>query len=152
MKFIKKNKFIFIISIIIVVIFLLSTISIINIFFPNLGVPLYGNRLANINDVKISKNRQTDIANNILKTEKVDKVSVDIRGNLINFIINCKNNVDVIGAKNIAIKVLDEFSTEEKDFYDIQFFMTNTTQDSDLFPVIGYKNKISSTIVWSRKN
>ena len=151
MKFIKKNKFIFILSLIIIAIFLLTTVSVFNIFFPNLGVPIYGHRLDDIKDVKISENRQTDIANNLLKSNNVNKASVDIRGNLINVLINFGKNPDVNAAKNVAVKVIDEFSTKEKEVYDIQFFITSDDQNNN-FPVIGYKNKISSTIVWSRKS
>jgi hypothetical protein len=151
MNFIKKNKFVFSIAIIIMLIFIISSISIINIFFPNLGVSLYGHRLDDIKNLEISGNRQRDIANNLLKTKKVSEASLDIRGSIINIIFNVNSDISIDDAKNIAITTLNEFSTEEKKAYDIQFFITTSDNENSLFPLIGYKNKINTTILWSRK-
>ena len=152
MKFIRRNMFTIIVVCVIGIILLLSLISIASILFPNLGKPIYGNRLDDIKAVKISGDKQIDIENTLSGDKNVNKSNVDIRGNLINIIIDIKSEVDIITAKNIALDALSYFSDDEKKVYDIEIFITkDSVKDNTLFPIIGYKNKFSTSITWTRK-
>ena len=60
MDFIKKNKFT-IIAVGVFLILVLLLVQVKNIFFPNEGSAIYGNRLEGIESVKITKDKKTKI-------------------------------------------------------------------------------------------
>ena len=154
MKYIKKNKFMIIIVCIIILLLILSSSSIIKLFFPNLGVPIYGDRLDIIEEVKISSNRKSEIGNALMLNDFIKSAKVNVSGAIINIIIDVKEGVDLIEAKNIGVKALLELSEDEKKVYDIQLFITQkevTDEDDMLFPLIGYKNRLSTGVVWTGK-
>ncbi|MDD4036189.1 MAG: hypothetical protein PHS45_02575 [Bacilli bacterium] len=154
MKFIKNNKFKIIIVCIVILLLILSSSSIIKLFFPNLGVPIYGNRLDIIEGVEISSNRASEIANTLMLNDSIKSAKVNVTGAIINIIIDVKKGVDLTEAKSIGLKALMELSDDEKKGYDIQLFITQkevTEEDDILFPIIGYKSRLSTSIVWSGK-
>lgn len=152
MKFIKKNKFKIVIICIVSIILLTSSYSIARLLFPNLNTPIYGNRTEGIEKVKIDDKKKADIVSNIKKDDNVAGVSMNIGGTLIDIIIDVESTVDVDTAKNVGVEVLNELTTKEKDFYDIQVFITQKGNSSNnLFPIIGYKHKYSSNLVWTGK-
>jgi len=133
---------------------ILSSSSIIKLFFPNLGVPIYGDRLDIIEEVKISSNRKSEIGNALMLNDFIKSAKVNVSGAIINIIIDVKEGVDLIEAKNIGVKALLELSEDEKKVYDIQLFITQkevTDEDDMLFPLIGYKNRLSTGVVWTGK-
>lgn len=152
MKLIQKNKFKIIIICIVSLILITSSYSIIRLLFPNLNTPIYGNRTKGIEKVRINDTKKTTITNNLKGVSGVKKASINIGGTLIRIIIDVNSSVDVNAAKNIGVKALTEFTTEEKDFYDIQVYITqNDNSNNNLFPIIGYKQKYSSNLVWTGK-
>jgi hypothetical protein len=53
--------------------------------------------------------------------------------------------------KSISNDILAKFTTEQKAFYDIQYFLTQSeVKNNTIYPVIGYKNKLSNEIIWSK--
>lgn len=154
MEFIKKYKFLIIIICIGILLLILSSSSIIKLFFPNLGVPIYGDRLDNIEDVKISSSRRSEIANTLMLNDSINNAKVNVSGAIINIIIDVKEGIDITEAKNMGLKALMELSDDEKKVYDIQLLITQeevTDEDDILFPIIGYKNRLNTNIVWSGK-
>lgn len=154
MEFIKKYKFLIIIICIGILLLILSSSSIIKLFFPNLGVPIYGDRLDNIEDVKISSSRRSEIANTLMLNDSINNAKVNVSGAIINIFIDVKEGIDITEAKNMGLKALMELSDDEKKVYDIQLFITQkevTDEDDILFPIIGYKNRLNTNIVWSGK-
>ncbi|MFA5602658.1 MAG: hypothetical protein WDA21_02855 [Bacilli bacterium] len=148
MKFIKKQKSKILIGILLLIIGI-SVIFLIKAFvYPSNG-PIYGNRLNGIDDVEIKDNRITEIESSILHNDKVKEVEVLLQGKLINIFIDV-DNIDADEAKKILNDTLDDFSAGEKDFYDFQYFITNNSdKDSEIYPIIGYKSKLSDIISWS---
>ena len=57
-------------------------------------------------------------------------------------------------AQAIAIKSLEYLSTEEKEFYDINFIFTNTAEDDNakFFPLMGYKKSDATLISWIKQS
>ena len=57
-------------------------------------------------------------------------------------------------AQGIAIKSLEYLSTEEKEFYDINFIFTNTAEDDNakFFPLMGYKKSDATLISWIKQS
>jgi len=149
-KLIKKNKFMIVVICVVLIILLTSFYSIVRLLFPNLGAPVYGNRLENIENRIISTDKQKEIVGNLKLNDIVADANIDIRGLLINIMVDVKDGTDVTIAKNIGAKVLNEFSNEKKEFYDIQIFITKEAdEENTLYPIIGYKNKLSPNFVWT---
>lgn len=152
MKYIKKNKLALIIIIIAITILLSSFYSVARLLFPNMGKPVYGNRITNIEKHQINNDRKTAIINTLETYDKVNDADMNITGTIIKLFIDVKPGVDPNDAKNIGIKILNDFTDDEKGYYDIQIYISQETDpDNASYPIIGYKNKISSNLVWTGK-
>ena len=148
MKFIKEHKFKLIIGVIILVVLIVGLILLKNLLFSTSDGPIYGNRLDGIEDVEIADERFTEIESNLLVNDGVETADVYLEGKLINILIDVKE-LSIDESKTILNKTLESFSDEEKEFYDIQYFVTEESDpESELYPIIGYKNKLSNIIVW----
>lgn len=147
MNFIKRNKgtIIAVITFIVLVIILFQVKT---IFFPNSGKAIYGNRLDGIDAVKISDKTYKEVVAK-LKEDSISKVSTDISGKLVKIFITVKEDVTLENAKNYGNKSLEPFSTEQKNFYDFQIYITKE-KESAQFPIIGYKHHAKESITWTK--
>jgi hypothetical protein len=150
MKWLKKHPKTLIIIILVVALLMLGLLTM-NLLYPSYSKSIYGNRLQGIEDVQIKEDLKNDIINNLESNKEVKSAKIDIRGKIINVIIDIKSNINLKTAETIANYTLIKFTDKQKVFYDIQYFLTQTeVKDSTVYPVIGYKNKLSSEIVWSK--
>ena len=150
MKFFMKHK---VVSTILGVILLIIIIGymLLSQFMPDLSKSEYGDRLDGINKEKISSQEVSKMKSEIGGIQDVKKVTYHLKGRLINIIIDVKDGMSLDNAKSTASKVLDYFKTSEKEFYDIQVFVTcDSNSKNDIYPVIGYKNKTSDSLVWKQ--
>ena len=149
MKFIKKNKAKIIVIIIVLIALAVILILLKNLLFSSSDGPIYGNRLDGIEDVAIEDDRLTEIESDLFINDGVEAADAYIQGKLINILIDVKE-LSIKESESILNKTLDSFSDEEKAFYDIQYFVTEkTNEESELYPIIGSKNKLSNKIVWT---
>lgn len=147
MNFIKKNKFT-VIAIGVFLILLILLIQVKNIFFPNAGNAIYGNRLDGIDKVKVSDTVKTEVKNK-LKEEATSKVSVRTSGRIVEIIITVNSDVSVETAKEYANKAIEPFSKEQLKYYDFQVFVTKDS-DAKEFPIIGYRHHKNDNFVWTK--
>ena len=145
MKTIKNNMGIFI-PLGIILVLLITGLIIIRTFFPSGNV--YGNRLKGIDKVPFSKKEIAKIEKELKDKENVEKVKIDIKGRLINIIITV-DDISLGDMKDYCSDKLDLFDKEEKEYYDIQFYLINKDEKKEDYPAIGYKNKSSDNIKWS---
>lgn len=155
MNFIKKHKLFLIASIVVVI--SLSFLIILNVkgLFTNLGVPVYGKRIDATKEIKINSNRRDEISNRLMTEDNINNVIINVKGAIINIIIDVNKEVDLIEAKNLGLKALIELTDDEKKVYDIQLFVTQEEvkeEEDKLFPIIGYKSRLSTTLVWQGNN
>lgn len=134
--FIKKNKYT-IIAIVCFLILVLVLVQVKNIFFPNSGKAIYGERLNGIESVKINKEK---LVSKLKENETITKASVVINGKIINAIVTVKDETSLEDAKNLTSILLDNLSKSEKKFYDVEMFIKKTNDDVQ-FPIIGYKHR-----------
>ena len=66
--------------------------------------------------------------------------------------MSIKDEVNRDGAKAAAGKVLENLSKDQKEYYDIQVFISKTgkTEDAGQFPIIGYKHHVSEGYTWTK--
>ena len=112
----------------------------------------YGTRLNGIENVEISKTHKDEVITFITEQEIVDKASINIKGKIIYLNIYL-NSGKVDDAQSIAIKVLEHFTEDEKNYYDINYTFALTEADEDSpFPIMGYKKSDKTIISWTKVN
>ena len=161
-KLLKNKKamiFLVLFLILLVCLFLLK-----GVFFPGVGSN-YGHRLDGINDIKFTDKTKDSIVSSIKKDDKVSTAKMNIHGKIVNIIFNVNKDVSIEDARAISTASLEKFPEKVKGFYDIQFIITKTeeageevqitnddgttsTEIKKQFPIMGYKNSGSNTIVW----
>ena len=150
-RFYKENRvFVILMAVVVVCVAIIIFLLAKYVINSNTG-DNYGNRLDGIQDVIIEKDKKDEMAKNLEEIEKVKDVVINIHGKIINFNIDFDNDTTVDDAKSIAIKCLDFFEEEYKNFYDIQFLFKKSESDDeeDKFPIIGYIKAGATTISWS---
>ena len=114
----------------------------------------YGDRLDGIEKVEISKKKLTNIESSINENDQVKESNVRIQGKIIYVTIDYINGVNLDKAKEIANSVLDEFSDDEKDFYDFEFLLKEETDESNSeynpFKAAGTKHPSKDSITWTK--
>lgn len=147
MNYIKRNKGT-VIAIIIFIILVVLLFQIKNIFFPNSGKAIYGNRLEGIEEVEISKDTYKKVEKSLAE-DSVSKVTTDIAGKLVKIFITVNEDVDLEKAKSYGGKAIEPFTAEQKNYYDFQIYIEKKG-DNEHFPIIGYKHHSKGTISWTK--
>ena len=113
----------------------------------------YGSRLAGIEDVKLDKNIGKDIEEKLKENEIVDDVKTDLKGKTYNILIYLVDNSDVNTIVEDAENIIDIFTKDELNFYDIQVFITSTidTEEGDKTDktIVGYRNSYKEEFSWT---
>ncbi len=144
-EFLKKHK-VYVYILIFILVLLSMFIVLKNFLYPDDLKSIYGSRLNGIEEVQLNKNRQDEIKTIYANEEMISSVDIDIKGKIINVIIKGKEGYTIEVAKKAIADNLSLFKEKERNFYDIQFFISNEPLNYNL---IGYKNKTSELIVWS---
>lgn len=147
MKFIRKHKFTTC-TIIILLIIIILAFALLRFLLPNYDGDLYGNRLNGISNYKIEDSRVNEMKTEIGKLDGVVSVDYVLEGKLIDVTIRVKDEIERDVAKGYADQVITYFSEEQKGYYDIQILIASENNDSEKYPIIGYKHKTSSSLVW----
>ena len=149
MKFIKKHKSLIIALIIFILVFVLFLL-VYRSFFPDEETAIYGSRLEGIEKVELKKA-------NISKIEEAlkgscNKVKVRTQGRIIEVSMSINDDINRETAKAEANKIIECLSKEQKEYYDIQVFVSKEgkTEDASQFPIIGYKHHISEGFTWTK--
>lgn len=151
-EFLKKNKYILLIALAFLILFIIMLIAVKDLFFST-GKDKYGDRLEGIEEHEITDDRQYDVINSLKENEKVKDVTIDIKGKIIHIMIDMKNETSLDDAKKIASLALEKFKEEELSFYDVQFYLTQKENESEEsnYPVMGSKSALNDGISWIKE-
>ena len=153
-KFYKEHRvFIILLSIMLVGLILIGTV-LMQAFYssgdsddPNAK---YGSRLENKDKYPIEDSRIYTYEANLTSNEFVSEAKINITGRIIYVKIMFQGDIAMTDAQNIAALSLEEFSEEEKSYYDIHFTIEKpATELSEYYKIMGAKNKTSNVIVWN---
>ena len=136
----RKNKYT---TLAIVAFFLIVVLGILlyNYLFSSSGSPVYGNRLDGIEEVAIDE-KDLKSANEKMKENSIVASSKsNISGRTINFILTVKEGTPGDDAKKLPMMVLENFSKEQKAYFDIQVFIVCEDDKAQGYPIIGYMDK-----------
>lgn len=110
----------------------------------------YGDRLDDINDHKISSNTVNDIKSSLKQNDKVNKVTYNNEGRILDFIITVSNDMKIEDAKKLGDTILDKISDDDQKYYDIQILIT-TEEENDNYPIAGYKHKTEENFTYGKE-
>lgn len=147
MNFIKKHCFLFVTLIILFAIIITGIIVCKNLFFSSKG-DVFGNRLDEIENYPIKDETLNKIKTDLESLEQVNSVSNNIVGRRVNFIIEIKEDVDVVTSQGIGEKILEHLDADVKGYYDIQVMITSEDEENQNYPIIGYKHKNRAGFSW----
>ncbi len=148
-KLIGNHKLLFAICFLAFIIILIMLYIFFNVFIG--GTNKYGDRLNGIRKVEISKKEQSEVATFLKEKEEVTDASVRIQGKIIYINIEYTRATNLDRAKEIANEALTKLDDDEKKFYDIGFFLTQTVEEGEEnkgFVVTGSKNAKLDNISW----
>lgn len=146
LKLVKKYKFT-IVVVILFVLFMFVVSQARDLFFPNEGKAVYGDRL--VGKVEISKDTYTQLKTKLQEHGKVEAVEVRESGRLINITVTVYNDTSLNDAKTVTDGLMDLFTDNQKGYYDFQVFVKKTDAAENNFPIIGYKHHNNSEFVWT---
>ena len=148
--FYKENR-VYVILMIVSIVCIISVILGVIIYFVGQSTKdVYGNRLDGIEKVEIKDDKMTELENSIKENELVEKVNVSVKGKILYIVVHLTKGLPT-DAENIAVKALEKLSEEEKAFYDLQFiFDSEEDSETNVFPIMGYKNAKNTTISWTK--
>lgn len=153
MKKLKKlfihNKVWFVLIMILIICFILIIYGLFKYFYVGINKDTYGDRLEGISDYKLDKNIKSNLQDVYKDNDNVGDATLDLKGKIIYISIDFVKATKIEDARSLALKSLDIFSDEEKQFYDIQYILTaNTISEDEFYPTMGYKNSSSQIVAW----
>lgn len=150
--FIKRKKYILLIGFSLLILLIIMFFAVKDLFFTT-GKDNYGDRLDGIENYPINDDKQSDVINTLKENDIVNSVSIDIKGRIINIIIDVNDGVSVNDAKALSLKALEKFSSDELGYYDVQFYLTESANESEdnKFPIMGSKSAKSDVVSWIKE-
>lgn len=148
-RFYKEHRiFTILMAIVLVSVILIATV-LFQLFGGN-GKDKYGDRLDGIENVPITEERQDDYRDKLVANGKIKTASIEITGRIIYIKIVFEPTIDIVEAEGIALKSLEEFSDDEKKFYDVQFTLQQESTDKvEGFLIEGSHNKNGNGLIWN---
>lgn len=152
-KFYNEHRVFTILMAIAIVCLILVATVLIKCFYSGGNKGKYGDRLEGIEAVEINNSKISDIETKIKADQIVKSAKITITGKIVYFDLKFLSETSLVEAQSIALKSLDNFSDEEKAFYDFHFTLKQeSTAESDGFLIEGAKNKNGSGLVWNNNN
>ncbi len=147
-KYIKEHKIV-VVAVIILLLLLVMAFFLKGVFFSGTENAVYGERLKGIDEVKITKSEKSDLISKIEEDSSVSKCEFSLQGKIVNVIITVNDDVGIDTAKALADKVVENFDSYQKEFYDFQVFIKKSNGGSD-FPIIGYRQNTKKGFTWTK--
>lgn len=149
MKFLKRITLYQIGILFFAIVVVLVLVLVIKIVYPSSTKNLYGNRLIENSNHVIDNNKIDEMKAKLKENTKINEVTYNLKGRIINLIIDVKATMDLNSAKSLSDTVLKSFTDDQKSYYDIQIFIT-TIEESNTYPIIGYKHHTSNIFLWTK--
>ena len=131
----------------------ISVALLLKYFYFGNGGSKYGDRLDGIEAVEINDIKKESLVNSIKEGKNVKDATVTITGKIIYIRIAFEAGADLDTSKSIAVKSLEQFSEEEKKFYDVHFtLVSEKTDTNEGFTIMGAKNVNGTNLIWNNNN
>ena len=131
----------------------ISAALLLKYFYFGNGGSKYGDRRECIEAVAITDDKKNSVVEDIKQRKNVKDAKIEVSGKIIYIRIVFKAGADLTTSKAVAAKTLEQFSNEEKDFYDIHFTLVSAKDESsDGFTIMGSKNVNGTNLIWNNNN
>ena len=131
----------------------ISAALLLKYFYYGNGGSKYGDRLDGIELITVSDDKKNSVVEDIKKRKNVKDAKVEVSGKIIYIRIAFNAGADLDTSKAIAVNTLEQFSDEEKAFYDIHFTLVSEKNEvSDGFTIMGSKNVNGTNLIWGNNN
>lgn len=131
----------------------ISAALLLKYFYYGNGGSKYGDRLDGIELITISDDKKNSVVEDIKQRKNVKDAKVEVSGKIIYIRIAFNAGADLDTSKAIAVKTLEQFSDEEKAFYDVHFTLVSEKNEvSDGFTIMGSKNVNGTNLIWGNNN
>lgn len=145
-NFIKKNSSA-VVGITVFILVIISILLIKNLFMYDENQAIYGTRLDGADKFKVTSEQKDKVKKRV--AEKTKDAKVRIAGKIVNIELTVNDDISLEDAKNIGKDTLEEFTKEQKQFFDFQIFIQNGKNKTQ-FPIIGYKQRAKENISWTK--
>ena len=145
---IKKNKYTTL-AIVGFILLLVLGIVLYNFLFPNAGSPVYGNRLDGIDEVMVTEKDFDKIEEKLKNEKNIEEIKGYLSGRSIKFIVTVKEGTKAEDAKKIPNLIVEDFSKEQKTYFDYEVFILSSIEEEKGYPIIGYMNRSNTEFSFS---
>ena len=145
-KFIKKHKKVVIICLIALVVLIMLLMLYKSLFYSSKESDVYGVRLRDIKDNKITSEDISSIEKKLSETDGVESATINVKGRLIKFFVTFSDSATTDTMKIVFNDSLGYISDKVKNYYDITFYAEQKRDGKMTYPVIGYKHKSKTEI------
>ena len=146
----KKHKGLFICLGVLIILGIVAFIGVKKLVYPDSSKNKYGDRLAGIEEHKISDEVISEMKETFLKNENVIDFDYVLTGKIIKVFVKVKEDTKVDDAKALSDIITKNISEDDQKFYDILYYVT-CEGENDLYPVLGSKHKTSELFIWTVK-
>lgn len=152
-KFYQDNRVFVILMGIVLVCVIIMAVCLLSYFYGSKDSSVYGERLDGIDAVTIEESRQTEIESKLNTDALISSSDIMVTGKIVYVKIDFVETASLVEARGIALKLLDEFSDEEKKFYDFHFTLKQKKNETGSgFIISGAKNVNGTNLVWNNNN
>ena len=145
-KFIKKHKKVVIICLIALVVLIMLLMLYKSLFYSSKESDVYGVRLRDIKDNKITSEDISSMEKKLSETDGVESATINVKGRLIKFFVTFNDSATTDAMKIVFNDSLGYISDKVKNYYDITFYAEQKRDVKMTYPVIGYKHKNKTEI------
>ncbi len=157
-KIYRENRVLLILLIIVIVCVIAMGVALFKYFYTG-NNDKWGDRLDGIENVPLEESRLSDLTLSLKSdnSELISEAKCLVTGFRVDFIIYFQPAATLTDAQGIASKILDNFSEEEKKYYDFSFaLIQNKSEQSEGFTIEGTKTATrtqnDNKIVWNNNN
>ena len=138
-----------IVGIFLTIIFLILLVGLYKVFFYSSNEKdIYGVRLRDKEDYKITNKELDKMHTDILKMQSVKNVDIKIKGRLVKFFIEFEANASKDKIKKIFNDSYNLIKEDVRSYYDVTFYSIVEKDSKKTYPIVGYKHKNDKAITW----
>ena len=144
--FVKKNSSA-VVGVTVFILVIISALLIKSLFMYDENQAIYGSRLDGVDKMKVTSEQKDKVKKRL--DEKTKKIDIRVAGKIVNIEYTVNDDISLEDSKKLGSEALEEFTNEQKKFFDFQFFVKNNNNKTQ-FPIIGYKQRERENISWTK--
>ena len=145
----QKNRVLIVLIGILIACFIAICIVVVTYFFGGSDT-VYGDRLKDIDKHPITEDFKNKYISTLENDDAIEEVTFNSKGRVIYIRIKYVDDFSLVEAESKATASLTTFEENTLNYYDLNFtIVSDETDNSDGFTLMGAKNVNSDTVVWN---